>query len=80
MSSTHLPVWLSIHEACEHTRLTRRTFDELRRKGEIPSHRVSERIVRFDRNELDAWLASHGPEGQQVPEARDEAGRFSPTA
>jgi hypothetical protein len=35
MSASHEQRWFSISEACEHTRLTRRKFDELRRQGKF---------------------------------------------
>ncbi|MDE2313518.1 MAG: helix-turn-helix domain-containing protein, partial [Elusimicrobia bacterium] len=59
--------WLNAKEAGEYLGLSQATIYSKTSRKEIPAHKQG-RIVRYDRNELDAWLRG-GPAGAAVPGA-----------
>lgn len=77
MSASPPPAYLKAEGTCKYTGLTRRMLDTKTRSGEIPCHRVSERVVLYAVRELDEWLASHGPDGAKVSTGRGDRGRFT---
>jgi hypothetical protein len=53
--------WLDPEDAAAYLRLTVRGLEDMRGKGTGPRfHKVGSRVVRYHRDDLDAWLLSDG--------------------
>ena len=51
-----IPRWLTPKKAAAHLGIPTSTLHSYVRAGRVPFVRMSERVIRFDRNELDEWL------------------------
>lgn len=53
--------WLAPDDAAAYLRLTVRGLEDMRRNANGPRfHKVGSRVVRYHRDDLDAWLLSDG--------------------
>lgn len=53
--------WLAPDDAAAYLRLTVRGLEDMRGKGTGPRyHKVNARVIRYHRDDLDAWLLSDG--------------------
>lgn len=53
--------WFTPEDAAAYLRLTRRGLEDMRGNGTGPRfHKVNARVVRYHRDDLDAWLLSDG--------------------
>lgn len=53
--------WLAPDDAASYLRLTVRGLEDMRGKGTGPRyHKVNARVIRYHRDDLDAWLLSDG--------------------
>ena len=48
--------WVSLNEAADYIGVHFRTLRRMIREGQIPAHRVGNRIIRLNLNEVDAAL------------------------
>ena len=49
-------MWLNKKQASEKLGVCKRTFDRLRAEGKISTYVITERTLRFDSEELDAYM------------------------
>ena len=54
--SQYLSDWLTANEAAAYLKISQEALRSKVRRGEIPYHRTSARMIRFSRVELDAWV------------------------
>jgi excisionase family DNA binding protein len=54
-----LPRYLSLKEAAEFLRLTPRTLRERTQRRQIPFIQEGGKLLRFDREDLIAWMTKH---------------------
>jgi len=52
------PRWMNVKTAARYTDSSEPHIQSLRREGKLKAYRFGERAVRFDRDELDAYIAS----------------------
>lgn len=69
---------MSIGEAAEIARCSRRTIKARMDDGVLPYYRVGPRLIRISSSDLQAWLASgrvsaKGSSGQKDPSRREQA-------
>jgi excisionase family DNA binding protein len=57
-----VPSYLTVSEAAAYVRLHPEHLQKLVRRGDGPARLKIGRSVRFARQELDRWMASHGPQ------------------
>lgn len=55
---TTTPRWATKREAAEYARVHINTIDRWRAEGRLTTHGASDRVIRFDLNELDAMLTA----------------------
>ncbi|MFZ9002334.1 MAG: helix-turn-helix domain-containing protein [Bacteriovoracaceae bacterium] len=54
--------WMNPTETCNHLKISKDTLYRWVRNDKIPHHRVGEKLIRFDKRELDKWIL-----GQEAP-------------
>ncbi|HKM83821.1 MAG TPA: helix-turn-helix domain-containing protein [Candidatus Acidoferrum sp.] len=54
-----MTVWLDLDDLAKYLKVPKSTLYRLAQKNALPGHKVG-RAWRFDRDEVDQWIKSHG--------------------